>query len=351
MAEWNKGKVLPQNLHNNQEFKNGDNLAINELNAIVNNSFYASEKADRAEQLAESAVKGNGSLVTINGQIQGEWSADFAEAERQKSKNLFDLSRVKFSNIVSVDLNNNSFTFTSYNTTTQNSLKDFADLEVGKTYRLSVTSDSSNKVIYFSAIQKYWHFNDTVTITQEMLDSRIAFYGTTNVEATVNNVMITAGSVATDYQPYNGSIVHEKDIADVEHIEVIYDKNSTDANINKGQTSGVMFDGDTTPSVFLGSDSYQKYKGFYVYVDMYDSYGKVFVPNLSFSNSTTRVRTSFCLINNAVSSGTVLFGNLRYENNSIYSGSLRRYTLETSSVTLVALDSKYHFYKIEGVLR
>lgn len=149
----------------------------------------------------------------------------------------------------------------------------------------------------------------------------------------------------------DGAIVHEKDVADVEHVELLYDKNSTDANINKGQTSGVMFDGNTTPSVFLGSDSYQKYKGFYVYVDMYGSYGKVFVPNLSFSNSTTRVRTSFCLINNAVSSGIVLFGNLKYENNSIYSGSLRRYTLETSTVTLISLDEKYNFYKIEGVLR
>lgn len=85
MAEWNKGKVLPSAINGGQEFTTNDNLAINELNAIVNNSFYATNKSDRAEELAESAVKGNGSLVTINGQIQGEWSADFAESERQKS--------------------------------------------------------------------------------------------------------------------------------------------------------------------------------------------------------------------------------------------------------------------------
>jgi hypothetical protein len=34
-------------------------LAINELNAIVNNSFYASEKAENAERLVEEALSGN----------------------------------------------------------------------------------------------------------------------------------------------------------------------------------------------------------------------------------------------------------------------------------------------------
>ena len=103
MAEWNKGKVLPQNLHNNQEFKNGDNLAIDELNAIVNNSFYASEKAEQSETTSREAldkinqfVQDEGkTAVTLNGEVQPTWSADFAEAERQKSKNLFKVANKK----------------------------------------------------------------------------------------------------------------------------------------------------------------------------------------------------------------------------------------------------------------
>ena len=91
MAEWNKNKVEPSAINGGQEFTKKDNLAVNELNAIVNNSFFASEKAERAEKLAENAVRGNGTLVTIGGQVQGEWSADFAESERQKSKNLFNV--------------------------------------------------------------------------------------------------------------------------------------------------------------------------------------------------------------------------------------------------------------------
>lgn len=90
MAEWNKGKVLPSAINGGQEFTKKDNLAINELNAIVNNSFYASEKSERAESLAESAVQGNGTRVTIGSQIQGEWSADFSESEKNKSENIYE---------------------------------------------------------------------------------------------------------------------------------------------------------------------------------------------------------------------------------------------------------------------
>lgn len=86
MAEWNKNKVLPSVINGGNEFTTKDNLAINELNAIVNNSFYASEKSERAEQLAESAFRGNGTIVTIGGVEQPTWSADFAESERQKSE-------------------------------------------------------------------------------------------------------------------------------------------------------------------------------------------------------------------------------------------------------------------------
>ena len=38
----------------------------------------------------------------------------------------------------------------------------------------------------------------------------------------------------------DGAIVHEKEIADVEHIETIYDMSSSDSNINWGNTSGIL---------------------------------------------------------------------------------------------------------------
>ena len=92
--------------------------------------------------------------------------------------------------------------------------------------------------------------------------------GTVLTNVSLGSLQIEEGSVATDYQPYNGAIVHEKQIADVEHIETIYDMSSTDSNINWGYTDGLkaqaQIDGvlTITPPVTLKTTS--KYR---VYVN------------------------------------------------------------------------------------
>lgn len=94
MSKWSKNQVEPDAIHGGYEFSNGDNLAVDELNAIVNNSFFASEKAKRAEELAESASEGVGTPVTLNGEVLSTWSADFSESERQKTLNMFNANTV-----------------------------------------------------------------------------------------------------------------------------------------------------------------------------------------------------------------------------------------------------------------
>ena len=56
---------------------------------------------------------------------------------------------------------------------------------------------------------------------------------------TLTNIQLEEGSIATNFQPYNGAIVHEKEIADIEHIKTIYDMLSSDSNINWGKTTGI----------------------------------------------------------------------------------------------------------------
>lgn len=51
MAEWSKDKVNPTNINGGKEFTTDDDLAVNELNAMVNNSFYA---VDFAEAMADA---------------------------------------------------------------------------------------------------------------------------------------------------------------------------------------------------------------------------------------------------------------------------------------------------------
>lgn len=190
---------------------------LEDTNAIPPNELFVTEDEDEDEALIiDEALNANSENPVANKAITQKFneiepSVLFAEAERQKSKNLFDISRVKLSSSVSVDSENNSFTFTAFSTYTNNKLKDFADLEVGKTYRLIGTTTSSNKAIYLSSVSQYWYFNNTITITQEMLDSSVGFYGTTDVAVTISEVMITEGTNEESYQPYHGAIVHEKD--------------------------------------------------------------------------------------------------------------------------------------------
>lgn len=258
MAKWNKNKVSSDLINNGNEFTSGDNLAVNELNAIVNNSFYASEKAENAEKLAESAVKGNGTLVTINGQIQGEWSADFAEAERQKSKNLFYFSGKGTKNRVGVDFawNDTQQTITVNGTPTENynSKLDIKfnpiTLKAGEVYSIILNTvssrdvairllnDDQNKEISIRTNKKFKRvtFSEDVVLTTAYLN----FY-TGNSYNESFKICICEG-IDELYQDWNGAIVHEKEIAGVEHFETIYDRSNKNVIEGIAYTNGLQAD-------------------------------------------------------------------------------------------------------------
>lgn len=77
MAKWSKNKVDSSTINGGNEFTTQDNLAINELNAVVNNSFYASNIAENvANQLSNFApnekieFKGSNPNLLINGDFR-----------------------------------------------------------------------------------------------------------------------------------------------------------------------------------------------------------------------------------------------------------------------------------------
>lgn len=86
MAEWSKNKVEPLNINGGQEYTLNDNVSLEELNAIANNSFYASDTAHTANTNAHNAVetanealeqaRSTGTRVTVGGEFQSTWSAD-----------------------------------------------------------------------------------------------------------------------------------------------------------------------------------------------------------------------------------------------------------------------------------
>lgn len=61
MAEWSKNKVYSSSINGGKEFTTDDDLAVNELNAMVNNSFYAVEFAEAMADAPDvSEIDGTG---------------------------------------------------------------------------------------------------------------------------------------------------------------------------------------------------------------------------------------------------------------------------------------------------
>ena len=291
-----------------------------------------------------------------------ELTLDFAESERQKSKNLLEVNNgLNATNLgLHVQINNDVITVdgtlthaAAINVTTFN-----PKIYAGKTYTLSFKdySNLSNFEITTTGTrndgtQRYNMLNLTSLITSTTITAdvdyelKIEVYSTTT-DGTISGtfkLQLEEGSVATDYQPYNGAIVHEKEIADVEHIEVLYDKTSSDANINKGLTSGIPF--DNTTELNLGANLSSKYKGTYVYITIWNiqlriycdiTYGQERYSFLGYDiNSGVQTLVMGC-VSIAKSTG-ILKGT------KLVSGNIGGSTYSTLT------DGKYNIYKVEGV--
>ena len=142
----------------------------------------------------------------------------------------------------------------------------------------------------------------------------------------------------------DGAIVHEKEIADVEHIETIYDMSSSDSNINKGYTSGLQFSGTTSYNI-MEQPQKNKYKCFRATAHLVNT-------DLIFefmNNVDGYARGGFsCQAhwedNSQICAGNISiapWGGIPLSNCIIQSG---------STVTSKMDDTSYYISKIEGVL-
>ena len=118
----------------------------------------------------------------------------------------------------------------------------------------------------------------------------------------------------------DGAIVHEKQIAGVEHVETIYDMTSSDANINKGYTSGIS--GNTT----IQNLNFSKYKRLKIYSR--DYWGTVGIGEIDFSVIS---------MNGNFYSGMAIVGNRYYndDNGDIFTEMIyfHRYKVNSSKTT------------------
>lgn len=245
-----------------------------------------------------------------------ELTLDFAESERQKSKNLFKVNNVAGYSITKNGVTatiNDDYTITLNGTCTANSWynlftgistgSNFVDtypklyLDSNKTYTYLVrvlsgsysgTASDSQLVVSFRqtdgtgvVIGKYADLdikgnNDISSVTKTGIDYLNNGYFRTTSGLTYTNytfgLMICEGE-DTDFQSWNGKTLHEKNIADVEHIETIYDKEGVLAtNIvntsvepeGRAYTTGLP----TGITFYIGTTKYKRVI-FYIKVESY----------------------------------------------------------------------------------
>jgi hypothetical protein len=92
-----------------------------------------------------------------------------------------------------------------------------------------------------------------------------------------NNVNVKFAESERQKSETEGAIVHEKDVADVEHVETVYDKNSSDSAINWGYTSGLA----TNIDIQHNFNKYKKLLIYYVVKDGVYSFEKCFKMDLT----------------------------------------------------------------------
>lgn len=128
---------------------------------------------------------------------------------KSNSKNLFNIYKLQSFEPQFTNNGDGSFTMTAYNAVSDKSLGYMAQkLEAGKTYTLSLKTESNSSFIYLNGSNRAWVSGRSLVITQEDLDKTIYVYGYSTTHE--NNgtpsktwdIMINEGSTALPYEPY-----------------------------------------------------------------------------------------------------------------------------------------------------
>ncbi len=194
-------------------------------------------------------VPDGGTDITINGKIQDSWSADFAESERQKSKNLLQLREGlnETVNGITATINDGVITITGTSTkTTANALKqNDIILRAGVPYTLSlhnivgdmnisiacsVINLRTDEIVYnFMGVHaegKTFTATPTEDCRIRAIDTYIHNVKTVN---TSFNLQLEEGPIATDYHSFGGKIMHAGDLPIMlSEQEVLKSKNLTE---------------------------------------------------------------------------------------------------------------------------
>lgn len=228
MAKWTKNKVNPEQINNGNEYNVNDNLSVESINAIINNSFKAQEDSEEALKKANSAYEANGTLVKINGENQTEWDATFSQKLYDESKNILGQDSLireksyyngKFvphedANVFMVEVEPN----TKYI---------FSDNGIPMKISYVAFWDENNKIIGNVSYDK-------LSITTPV---NAKYFVLSIWKKSVEGIQIERGDVITSYQPYN----HNRHITNP---QADFLKSECDKSANKLYAEDVLITAD-----------------------------------------------------------------------------------------------------------
>lgn len=153
--------------------------------------------------------------IAIDGKsIQDGTPTPTAPIEIKNVEGVTNEFNIKLARNVGVITNNNDGTLTLANNTNSSgyaysevSLSTFMpNAKVGETYKMLFKSNSSRNAtsIYLSGWNDYLTVGNTFELTQQMLDSKVVFYGGYNEVTTISDFIITKDIYCKYYVPYGG---------------------------------------------------------------------------------------------------------------------------------------------------
>lgn len=195
------------------------NIQAGEMQAILDETKVVAAEAEAAKDVAtdESNYIKNNYANAIKGKVSGSIIRvdDVSPVEhdikcRVHGKNLFDISKIP--NTDKITNNGDSLTIAanSYGTSCTLKLSQCCpSLKVGDVVTINFTTDGDvARLIYLNVADITWTRGTYNTITQEMLDSLVSFYGYNNTdplygnERVISNIQFEYGTEATEYEPY-----------------------------------------------------------------------------------------------------------------------------------------------------
>ena len=210
---------------------------------------------------------------------------EFAESEYQKSKNLFPFGNV------SGTKQTQSFISLPAGTYTLSAIATSSDTDSDT----CVVGFYNNNTEWISGGQLTRGTRQSITVSLAQPATNIIFFASNNQPNsegdtfTFADIQIEKGSIATDYQPYYGAILHQINIAPV----VLYDKDSTDPNINWGYPNGIA--STETISIEKSTRGYSKLRCYFSTENSYSTEnGGTFIVEVDLTTEINATWSSFC---------------------------------------------------------